>query len=994
MQATGGKSRVLDWILDAIGNNTDEKPIFVAGYRANDIKKKYQNLEVVENTLWETTGPTASLFCTPFDSYERVIVCYSDVLFRKSIIQEILNNDFSIAIGYDSSWRTRYAHRTEKDLERCEKVIVKDNSVLRLGSDIPTDWADGEFTGLVCLNSDAITFLRKTKNSQSKGLEKANLTGLLELIRNKGFTIKGFDLKGNWAEVKEAPDIAQFVLGTKAETLSRLKELVKHSRILPQISFTVEDWKTNSERIKEDILDKFENQHLVVRSSARTEDSFTKSNAGAYTSLLNVDPGTGLDEAIKQVINSYQNVQKDDQVLIQPMLKNIQLSGVAFTRVLEHGGPYYSINYSTDGSTEAITSGRSDNHFTLMIRRSTKKPIINSFSLQKLFLAIQEVEGLLNYDSLDIEFAIDKDDIIYILQVRPIVVKQEANAFNDEECHKLIEEARKTWYELEPATPNLAGGKPLYGLMPDWNPAEIIGTRPGALANSLYRNLIMDEVWATQRAEYGYRDVRPQPLLVNFARHPYVDVRASFTSFIPASIPEKLASKLVNFYLNCLRQKPELHDKVEFEIIPTCMAPGFESWEETLKHHGGFNQKETNLLREALLEITANAFSRCQDDLNNISILEKRFVDAEKSNHLSPIEKARILLEDCKRFGTLPFAHLARSGFIAVTLLRRAVETGIISESAQNSFMSSVNTISQQLTTDAYLVKTNKLSWESFCEKYGHLRPGTYDITSQRYDADPDRFLNPLVNNAKDPGLHKKTTEWDREKPGFLKSLEKTGLPSKAENVEPFLRDAIAGREYAKFIFSRSLSSALEALATFGAGLGISRNDLAEIPYELLLAERDRRNAGIIRGKELVNLAIQGRNMRKIANCCELPPLLTGPDDFDAFTLGSDTPNFIGSKSITADCTNMAANTDSSEIGLKDRIVIIPQADPGYDWLFGHGIAGLITLFGGANSHMAIRAAEFDLPAAIGVGEQRYKQLTTANTIELNPPSKILRVIQ
>ena len=40
------------------------------------------------------------------------------------------------------------------------------------------------------------------------------------------------------------------------------------------------------------------------------------------------------------------------------------------------------------------------------------------------------------------------------------------------------------------------------------------------------------------------------------------------------------------------------------------------------------------------------------------------------------------------------------------------------------------------------------------------------------------------------------------------------------------------------------------------------------------------------------------------------------------------------------------------------RIVLIPSADPGYDWLLARGIAGLITMFGGANSHMAVRAAE------------------------------------
>ena len=74
--------------------------------------------------------------------------------------------------------------------------------------------------------------------------------------------------------------------------------------------------------------------------------------------------------------------------------------------------------------------------------------------------------------------------------------------------------------------------------------------------------------------------------------------------------------------------------------------------------------------------------------------------------------------------------------------------------------------------------------------------------------------------------------------------------------------------------------------------------------------------------------------------------------------------------------------------------MLITQADPGYDWLFGQGIAGLVTLFGGANSHMAIRSAEFGLPAAIGVGENTYRKLLTASVIELSPANRILRVVQ
>ena len=64
--------------------------------------------------------------------------------------------------------------------------------------------------------------------------------------------------------------------------------------------------------------------------------------------------------------------------------------------------------------------------------------------------------------------------------------------------------------------------------------------------------------------------------------------------------------------------------------------------------------------------------------------------------------------------------------------------------------------------------------------------------------------------------------------------------------------------------------------------------------------------------------------------------------------------------------------------------MIIEGADPRYDWIFTHKIGGLITKYGGANSHMAIRCAEFDIPAAIGCGEQRYDSIVRSNKVLLD----------
>ncbi len=45
---------------------------------------------------------------------------------------------------------------------------------------------------------------------------------------------------------------------------------------------------------------------------------------------------------------------------------------------------------------------------------------------------------------------------------------------------------------------------------------------------------------------------------------------------------------------------------------------------------------------------------------------------------------------------------------------------------------------------------------------------------------------------------------------------------------------------------------------------------------------------------------------------------------------------------------------------------------------------GLVTKYGGVNSHMAIRCAEFELPAAIGCGEQIFDRILRASAVEIS----------
>ena len=116
---------------------------------------------------------------------------------------------------------------------------------------------------------------------------------------------------------------------------------------------------------------------------------------------------------------------------------------------------------------------------------------------------------------------------------------------------------------------------------------------------------------------------------------------------------------------------------------------------------------------------------------------------------IDKISRIYWLLEDCKRYGTLPFAGLARAGFIAVQLLQSFVAVGVLSPEEHATFMASVDTVGSRIGHDFAHAAQGR-----FLARYGHLRPGTYDILSPRYDEAPDLYFD-WTDRARTAGSHR-----------------------------------------------------------------------------------------------------------------------------------------------------------------------------------------------------------------------------------------------
>jgi glutamine kinase len=782
-----------------------------------------------------------------------------------------------------------------------------------------------------------------------------------------------------WTEcvVRDATRIARsdgiLSFGTKAETLEALAPRLRSARILPQVRFSVTEWRADRARVLAKIAAKrWSSGSVIVRSSAQGEDGPTSSQAGRYDSVLGVLGSANISEAIEQVIATFAGGGgANDQVFIQPMLDRVAMAGVAFSRAPSGGGPYYIVNYDDrTGRTDRVTGGTGDNLETFLCLKSRVDACPPA--LAPVVALVGELESLFDCTAIDVEFARDAEGQTYLLQVRPLSAERQDTVTDEQVDAALADVARKVELLSRPH-PFLHGSRSIFGVMPDWNPAEIIGLRPWPLSLSLYRELVTDAIWAYQRDNYGYKNLRSFPLLVSFHGLPYIDVRVSFNSFIPRDVPDDLAARLVNYYIDRLLAEPQLHDKVEFEIIFSCYTLDLPQ-RLTRLAESGFSQQDMVELSGALRRLTNRIIhgetGLWRRDRAKIDLLANRLPLIATAN-IDKISRIYWLIEDCKRYGTLPFAGLARAGFIAVQLLQSFVAAGVLNAEEHATFMTSVDTIGSRIGHDfAHLTKAE------FLERYGHLRPGTYDILSPRYDEAPDLYFDWSGARTKSSS-HPRFALSIEQLRHIEQLLKEHELNIDVLSLIEFIKAGIEGREYAKFVFTRSLSEALTLIRQMGEEYGLSVEDCAFLDYDAIRTLYSE--SGSVK-ERLLNSVARGKERHALTRTLILPPVIAAPNEVFAFHLPPSQPNFITRKSVTAP---VASVTDAPE-SFAGCILFVPSADPGFDWIFTRGISGFVTQFGGANSHMAIRAGELGIPAVIGAGEVLYNRWKAAHKLCLD----------
>ena len=779
-------------------------------------------------------------------------------------------------------------------------------------------------------------------------------------------------------------------LSTKAQNLDILQKLRLQKSVIPKFfKYSVEEWILDKDRIIKILLEKL-NKKIIIRSSYILEDSEKNSMAGAFEGFSNVkNTKKNIFESVTNLIKQYKKKSKKklhylkSEIIFQNMILNTKLSGVLTNFCIKDGGFYYVINYDdVSGSTDSVTSGSKLGGRVINIFRDDTTGI-RSQKLKKVIESTKEIEVKIGVKPIDLEFAIDKNGNVNIFQIRPLTTSKNWKKISSIKLKKTLNKNKKLFVKINKINKRY-GNLPIFGLMPDWNPAEMIGYQPNDLSYSIYKEIITDDAWSTARKEMGYKKVS-RPLMYKFTGKPYIDTRLSFYSLIPNNISNNISKKIVNHWSKILMSKPYLHDKIEFEIADG----GYDAFTksrvmnnykflkifERKKYYQSLKLLTDSQIKNFEEEFFANNQKLAHLENSRISLVKSFLHKKTNFNYLMAN-----FLREIKINGIIPFAKYARNAFIAKKILNSLKNKKYISLVKTNKILNSLNTITSQFLS---LSKTknknlkNKLSFENL---FYHLRPGTYDITVKRaIPSIKERKINNLQSILSFKNSSKILLS-SEEIENIDKFLKKNHFKFNATKLYNYIVLSLKLRENSKFIFTRALSDYLQIIEKLGKKKSLNVERLCDYEIKDILK--------ILNDKKKDIKYIKSKNERDLNTISKLPYLVTNKSDFFVASILISKPNFITENKVISKVFHLKKGQNTNQI--KDKIVLIENADPGFDWIFNYKIKGLITKYGGVNSHMSIRCHELNIPAAIGLGEESFDKIFSGDKMILNCKEKTI----
>lgn len=200
-------------LVDAFKRQRIRRIVAVVGYHSETVD--IPGIDRIENPAFETTGELVSLACALPAFTDELVICYGDLLFRRYILQDLLNSDGDLSIVVDAAYEHVPISGTP-DYVVCSRpddleIWRKDVSLRRVSNDamIAGQRAHGRWIGLLHARSHGVELLRQTLEElrQHAQFNDYTLPDMLNHLIEQGHKIQVNYCHGHWLDVNSLHDL-------------------------------------------------------------------------------------------------------------------------------------------------------------------------------------------------------------------------------------------------------------------------------------------------------------------------------------------------------------------------------------------------------------------------------------------------------------------------------------------------------------------------------------------------------------------------------------------------------------------------------------------------------------------------------------------------------------------------------------------------------------------------------------------------------------------
>ncbi|MFC2019174.1 NTP transferase domain-containing protein [Chloroflexota bacterium] len=208
---------ILERALASFRENTIDDIVVVRGYHSHLIS--YPNITYHQNPNFRNNNILRSLFYAEGEMNDDFVFSYSDIIYSREIVQNLIRSAADIALVVDTKWLERYEGRDQHPISEAELVKVENGNIVKIGKDVVSpEEAYGEFIGLAKFTTSGAEAMKAAFHRVAREqpnapfhhavcLEKAYLTDMIQELIDTGSLVKSVDIGSGWMEIDTPQDL-------------------------------------------------------------------------------------------------------------------------------------------------------------------------------------------------------------------------------------------------------------------------------------------------------------------------------------------------------------------------------------------------------------------------------------------------------------------------------------------------------------------------------------------------------------------------------------------------------------------------------------------------------------------------------------------------------------------------------------------------------------------------------------------------------------------